>query len=177
MFFTKVTEYSAYGAASAVMVLFLQQDVMLNGSPLGDSAGYLYYMVWGLVATIITMMVGAVCDTIGVKKCLLIGAVALIVSRFFMPLSQDIFFVTFFGFLPLRPGRTVRSKESVSEDVARIPPRYCCPERQSSGGSNGFWPLRRKGDLASELEKREHACRGVYALASICFSTNAACVW
>ena len=104
MFFTKVTEYSAYGAASAVMVLFLQQDVMLNGSPLGDSAGYLYYMVWGLVATIITMMVGAVCDTIGVKKCLLIGAVALIVSRFFMPLSQDIFFVTLFGFLPLAFG-------------------------------------------------------------------------
>lgn len=104
MFFTKVTEYSAYGAASAVMVLFLQNDVMLNGSPLGDSAGYLYYMVWGLVATIITMMVGAVCDTIGVKKCLLIGAVALIISRFFMPLSQDIYFVTLFGFLPLAFG-------------------------------------------------------------------------
>jgi MFS family permease len=104
MFFTKVTEYSAYGAASAVMVLYLQNDVMLNGSPLGDSPGYLYYMVWGLVATIITMMVGAVCDTIGVKKCLLIGAVALIVSRFFMPLSQDIYFVTILGFLPLAFG-------------------------------------------------------------------------
>ena len=104
MFFTKLTEYSAYGAASAVMVLYLQNDVLLNGQPLGDSPGYLYYMVWGLVATIITMMVGAVCDTIGVKKCLLIGAVMLIISRFCMPLSQDIIPVTILGFLPLAFG-------------------------------------------------------------------------
>jgi MFS family permease len=104
MFFTKLTEYSAYGSATAVMVLFLQNDVMFNGQPLGDSPGYLYYMVWGLVATIITMMVGAVCDTIGVKKCLLIGAVMLLISRFCMPLSQDIFFVTILGFLPLAFG-------------------------------------------------------------------------
>jgi MFS family permease len=104
MYFTKLTEYSAYGAAASIMVLFLQQDVLLNGSPLGDSPGYMYYMVWGLVATIITMMVGAVCDTIGVKKCLLIGAVMLLISRFCMPLSQNIVFVTFFGFLPLAFG-------------------------------------------------------------------------
>jgi MFS family permease len=104
MYFTKLTEYSAYGAAASIMVLFLQNDVLFNGQPLGDSPGYLYYMVWGLVATIITMMVGAVCDTIGVKKCLLIGAVMLLISRFFMPLSQDIFFVSIMGFLPLAFG-------------------------------------------------------------------------
>ena len=61
-------------------------------------------MIWGLVATIITMMVGSVCDTIGVKKCLLIGAVMLLFSRFFTPLSTDIWIVTFFGFLPLAFG-------------------------------------------------------------------------
>ena len=80
MFFTKPTEYSAYGAASSIFVLFLQNDVVMNGEPLGDGNGYLYYMIWGLVATIITMMVGLVCDTIGVKKCLLIGAVMLLFS-------------------------------------------------------------------------------------------------
>ena len=104
MFFTKVTEYSAYGAASSIFVLFLQNDVVWNGEPLGDSAGYLYFMIWGLVMTIITMMVGAVCDTIGVKKCLLIGAVMLLISRFFTPLSTDIWTVTFLGFLPLAFG-------------------------------------------------------------------------
>ena len=71
---------------------------------LGDTNGYLYYMIWGMVATIITMMVGAVCDTIGVKKCLLIGAVMLLISRFFTPFSQDIFSVTLLGFLPLAFG-------------------------------------------------------------------------
>ena len=50
------------------------------------------------------MMVGAVCDTIGVKKCLLIGAVMLLISRFFTPFSQDIFTVTLLGFLPLAFG-------------------------------------------------------------------------
>lgn len=104
MFFTKVTEYSAYGAASSIFVLFLQNDVTYNGAALGDSNGYLYYMIWGLVATIITMMVGSVCDTIGVKKCLLIGAWMLLVSRFCTPLSQDVWTVTFFGFLPLAFG-------------------------------------------------------------------------
>ena len=76
----------------------------MNGEPLGDTNGYLYYMIWGMVATIITMMVGAVCDTIGVKKCLLIGAVMLLISRFFTPFSQDIFTVTLLGFLPLAFG-------------------------------------------------------------------------
>ena len=104
MFFTKLTEYSAYGAASSIFVLFLQNDVIMGGEPLGDGNGYLYYMIWGLVATIITMMVGSVCDTIGVKKCLLIGAVMLLVSRFFTPLSTDIWVVTFLGFLPLAFG-------------------------------------------------------------------------
>ena len=50
MFFTKLTEYSAYGAASSIFVIFLQQDVVMNGEPLGDTNGYLYYMIWGMVA-------------------------------------------------------------------------------------------------------------------------------
>ena len=104
MFFTKLTEYSAYGSASVIFVLFLQQEVTMNGAALGDSNGYLYYAVWGLVATIITVMVGAVCDTIGVKQCLLIGSVMLLISRFAMPLTTDIIPVTILGFLPLAFG-------------------------------------------------------------------------
>ena len=57
----------------------------------------------GLVATIITMMVGSVCDTIGVKNAAhrhldVVGV------RFCTPLSQDVWTVTFFGFLPLAFG-------------------------------------------------------------------------
>jgi MFS family permease len=104
MFFTKVTEYSAYGAASAIMVKYLSQDVLFNGSSLGDTDAYLFYGVWSLTATIITIMVGSVCDTIGIKKCLLIGAFMLLLARFIMPMSQDLGIVGLFGFLPLAFG-------------------------------------------------------------------------
>jgi MFS family permease len=104
MFFTKVTEYSAYGAASVVMVKYLSQDVLLNGQSLGDTDAYLFYGVWSLTATIITIMVGSVCDTIGIKKCLLIGAFMLLIARFIMPMSQDLGIVSVFGFLPLAFG-------------------------------------------------------------------------
>ena len=104
LYFTKVTEYSAYGAAASIMVPFLQNDVMMNGDPLGDSNGYLYYTVWTLASTVITIMVGAVCDTIGVKKCLMIGAVALLISRGLTPLTTNVYAVTLLGFIPLAIG-------------------------------------------------------------------------
>ena len=104
LYFTKVTEYSAYGAAASIMVPFLQNDVLMNGTPLGDSNGYLYYTVWTLASTVITIMVGAVCDTIGVKKCLMIGAVALLISRGLMPLTTNVYAVTLLGFIPLAIG-------------------------------------------------------------------------
>ena len=104
LYFTKVTEYSAYGAAASIMVPFLQNDVMMNGAPLGDTNGYLYYTVWTLASTVITIMVGAVCDTIGVKKCLMIGAVALLISRGLTPLTTNVYAVTLLGFIPLAIG-------------------------------------------------------------------------
>jgi MFS family permease len=104
LYFTKVTEYSAYGAAASIMVPFLQNDVTMGGVPLGDSNGYLYYTVWTLASTVITIMVGAVCDTIGVKKCLMIGAVALLISRGLTPLTTNVYAVTLLGFIPLAIG-------------------------------------------------------------------------
>ena len=104
MFFTKLTEYSAYGAASAILVLFLSNDVLADGQSLGDTNAYMYYTVWSLALTVVTIMVGSVCDTIGIKKCLLIGAVMLLTSRFFTPMSQNIWVVTLLGFVPLAIG-------------------------------------------------------------------------
>ncbi len=104
MFFTKLTEYSAYGAASAILVLYLSNDVLAGGKPLGDTDALMFYTVWSLSLTVVTIMVGSVCDTIGVKKCLLLGAVMLLTSRFFMPLSQNVIVVALLGFLPLAIG-------------------------------------------------------------------------
>ena len=99
MFFTKLTEYSAYGAASYTFVLYLSRDVGL-----GDSGGAAYYTVFSLVMTITVMVVGAVCDTIGVKKTLLIGTFMLLTARFFMPLTTNLYLPSIAGFLPFALG-------------------------------------------------------------------------
>ena len=139
LYFTKVTEYSAYGAAASIMVPFLQNDVLLNGQPLGDTNGYLYYTVWTLSATVITIMVGAVCDTIGVKKCLLIGAVALGISRFFMPLTQDVFWVTLLGFIPLAIGF------AITGPVLKVGIKKFTTMKQSTLGFGLFYTLMNVG--------------------------------
>ena len=99
MFFTKLTEYSAYGAASYCFVLYLDKDVGL-----GTSGATAYYTVFSLTMTVVVMVVGAVCDTIGIKKSLLIGAVMLMTARFFMPLTTDIVLTSLLGFLPFALG-------------------------------------------------------------------------
>ena len=99
MFFTKLTEYSAYGAASYCFVLYLDKDVGL-----GTSGATAYYTVFSLTMTVVVMVVGAVCDTIVIKKSLLIGAVMLMTARFFMPLTTDIVLTSLLGFLPFALG-------------------------------------------------------------------------
>ena len=155
MYFTKLTEYTAYGAAAVIFIPYLQQDVVLDGAPLGDTPGYLYYMVWGLVSTIITMMVGAVCDTIGVKKCLLIGAVMLLVSRFFMPLSQDIVVVTLLGFLPLAFGF------AITGPVLKVGIKWFTTLKTATLGFGLFYTLMNVGFWAgaelADYFRKEHA--------------------
>ena len=51
MFFTKVTEYSAYGAASYSFVLYLSRDVGL-----GNGGATAYYTVFSLTMTVTVMV-------------------------------------------------------------------------------------------------------------------------
>ncbi|MFZ9886658.1 MAG: MFS transporter [Myxococcota bacterium] len=99
LFFTKVTEYSAYGAAQLAFMFYLREDMGLSEIEAGG-----YYSVWSTGVTLLTMMVGAVCDAIGVKKTLLVGSVALLLSRAAMPLTDNLVMATLFGFVPLAVG-------------------------------------------------------------------------
>jgi POT family proton-dependent oligopeptide transporter len=99
LFFTKVTEYSAYGAAQLAFMFYLREDIGL--SDLGAGA---YYSAWSTGLTLLTMVVGAVCDAIGIKRTLLIGAMALMLSRAIMPFADGIWIATLFGFVPLAFG-------------------------------------------------------------------------
>lgn len=99
LFFTKLTEYSAYGAAQLTFMFYLREDLGL-----GDIGAGTYYSTWSTIVTATTMVVGAICDTIGVKKTLLIGSVLLLISRVVMPMSDNIWVVSLLGFIPLGVG-------------------------------------------------------------------------
>jgi dipeptide/tripeptide permease len=99
LFFTKVTEYSAYGAAQLAFMFYLRQDMGLS-----DLGAGTYYSAWSTILTLLTMLVGAVCDAVGVKRTLLVGAICLMFSRAVMPFADDIIITTIFGFLPLAVG-------------------------------------------------------------------------
>ncbi len=102
LFFTKVTEYSAYGAAQLAFMFYLRDDLGLS-----DLGAGTYYSAWSTILTCLTMVVGAVCDAIGVKRTLLVGAVCLLVSRAIMPFAGDvggIWMASLLGFLPLAIG-------------------------------------------------------------------------
>ena len=99
LFFTKVTEYSAYGAAQLCFMFYLREDVGLS-----DIGAGTYYSVWSTSLTAITMVVGAFCDAIGIKRTLLVGSFALLFSRAVMPFSDGIVIATIFGFIPLAVG-------------------------------------------------------------------------
>jgi len=99
LFFTKVTEYSAYGAAQLAFMFYLRDDMGLS-----DIGAGTYYSAWSTGLTCLTMVVGAVCDAIGVKRTLLVGAVCLMLSRAVMPFAGDILMATVLGFIPLAIG-------------------------------------------------------------------------
>ena len=99
LFFTKLTEYSAYGAAQLTFMFYLREDLGL-----GDVGAGTYFSAWSTIVTATTMIVGAVCDTIGVKKTLIIGSVLLLISRVVMPFSDNLWVVSLLGFVPLGIG-------------------------------------------------------------------------
>ena len=99
MFFTKVTEYSAYGAMVNVAVLYLISDLGLS-----DISAGLFFSSWSIGITVGVMLVGAICDTIGIKNTLLIGCVCLLIARLIMPFCNNIWLALLFGFIPLAVG-------------------------------------------------------------------------
>jgi MFS family permease len=84
-------------------VLFLSADVNLD-----DVNAGLFVMVWSMSLTVMTMLVGAVADTFGIKRTLLMGTAILVFARFWMPLTTNIVALTILGFLPLGIGMAMK---------------------------------------------------------------------
>jgi len=103
VYIAKIFEYTAYGSMNFALVLFLSSDVGLDDV----NAGY-FITVWSISLTVMTMLVGPIADTFGIKRTLLLGTVILIFARFFMPLTTSIPLLILLGFLPLGIGMAMQ---------------------------------------------------------------------
>ncbi|MCU0779607.1 MAG: MFS transporter [Akkermansiaceae bacterium] len=99
LFFTKVTEYSAYGGINLAFTLYLSKDMGLS-----DLAAGTYVGVWSVVLSLFVIVVGPVCDVIGIKRTLLVGCYLLLFSRLLMPFAPEIYSSSLVGFLPMAIG-------------------------------------------------------------------------
>ena len=99
LFLYNIIEYTAYGAINTVLTLWLTADCGISDLGAGS-----YIMFWSIMLSIIGMITGAVVDTIGVRKTLLISITFLIISRFFMAFITDPYLIFFLGFIPMAIG-------------------------------------------------------------------------
>ncbi len=99
LFGYKFIEYSAYGAMNMAIILWLSKDCGL-----GDIVAGSYISAWSMMLSVMAMVAGALVDTIGIKRTLVISIVFLLISRFFMAFVTDPVLVFFLGFVPLAIG-------------------------------------------------------------------------
>ena len=99
VFFTKVTEYSAYGGINLAFILYLSKDMGLS-----DVSAGTYMGTWSIFLTFLVIVVGPTCDAIGIKKTLLVGCYMLLFSRLLMPFVPNVILSTMVGFIPMAIG-------------------------------------------------------------------------
>jgi len=98
----KFIEYSAYAAMNMVMILWLSKDCGLT-----DIAAGSFITGWSLALTAIGMVVGALVDTVGIRRICLLSVAMLLIARFFMAWLTDPLWVFLLGFMPLALGLAV----------------------------------------------------------------------
>jgi len=101
---TSVLEYTAYGAMAMSFVLFLSS----KGLDLSDKNASWFIVAWGLVISVVTMVVGSIADTFGVKRTLLMGTTILLFGRFVIPFTENLYILAIFSFLPMGIGLALK---------------------------------------------------------------------
>ncbi|UCD76053.1 MAG: MFS transporter [Phycisphaerales bacterium] len=99
LYLAKIFEYGAYGAINMTFILYLHEDC---GLP--DVAAGTYIAWFSITITISSILVGMVCDAIGIKKTLLLGTCIILASRICLPFFSNVYIVTFTSFLPMAVG-------------------------------------------------------------------------
>jgi len=102
LYVAKLCEYAAYGAINFTFVLYLHKDC---GLP--DVAAGTYIAFFSASITVCSIIIGAVCDAIGIKRTLLLGVAFLLVARATLPFIDNVWIVSFTSFLPMAIGMGV----------------------------------------------------------------------
>lgn len=102
LFIYNIIEYTAYMAMNLTLTLWLTADCGISDLGAGS-----YIMVWSILLSIIGMLTGAVVDTIGIRKTLLISIFFLLFSRFFMSFVTNPALIFVLGFIPMAIGFAV----------------------------------------------------------------------
>ncbi|MDO5297260.1 MAG: MFS transporter [bacterium] len=102
MFGTKVLSIVAYGLVNSTLILWLSKDMQF-----GDISAGVVVTFWSTVLTLITVMIGSLVDTIGIKKSLIIGFVFCIIARGVMSFFTNPWLVVPTGLLPLAIGEAM----------------------------------------------------------------------
>ncbi|MCU0780842.1 MAG: MFS transporter [Akkermansiaceae bacterium] len=95
----KFIEYSAYAAMNMVFILWLSADCGLTDIEAGS-----FITGWSLALSAIGMVVGALVDTVGIRRTCLLSVAMLLFSRAVMAFVTDPTWVFILGFLPLALG-------------------------------------------------------------------------
>jgi MFS family permease len=96
---TKVLEIIAYGLMSSTLVLWLSADLGFSDAKAGDTIA-----IWSTIMTLVTVLVGSLVDTIGIRKSFLIGFWMCLIPRGVMTVSDDTTIALAFGLFPMAIG-------------------------------------------------------------------------
>lgn len=99
LFLYKILEYSAYSAVNLTVVLWLSNDCGL-----GDISAGVFISAWSVILSLISMIVGPLVDTIGIRKTQILSVWLILFSRIICAFFTDPAVVFIFGFLPLGMG-------------------------------------------------------------------------
>lgn len=99
IYLTKVLEIIAYGLMSSTLVLWLSSDLGYSDTAAGDTIA-----IWSTVMTLVTVLVGSLVDSIGIKKSFLAGFLLCFGSRAVMTVTSTEWIAIVFGLFPLAVG-------------------------------------------------------------------------
>lgn len=99
LFGYKFVEYSAYGAMNLAVILWLSADCGLS-----DLAAGSFISAWSICLSVVSMFAGALVDTIGIRKTMILSVGFLIFSRTTLVFLTNPVLVFIFAFIPLAIG-------------------------------------------------------------------------